>query len=152
MFSGIKGWGLLIAAIAIFAMVGAAVGYHLTVVGGLNTQITTLTDKNTQLTTDKTKLETALEASDAAIRQRDELNRQMIAQLAAITDRDAQTVKELKEARQELASAKRNTALKRAREGKKAELLLKTINKSAACQTAHFGESGTCRNGQWVPR
>lgn len=152
MFSGIKGWGLLIAAIAIIAMVGAAVGYHTITVNGLKVQVKEKDAKIAQLTIDFTKMETAYKSAEAALKQRDELNRQMIAQLAAITDRDAQTVKELKEARQELASVKRNTALKRAREGKKAELLLKTINKSAACETAHFGEAGTCRNGQWVPR
>lgn len=152
MFSGIKGWGLLIAAIAILAMVGAAVGYHAVVVRGLNSQITTLTTKNEQLTTDKTKLEVAVASKDAAIAQRDAINKQMIDQLTQITERDAQTVKELKQARQELSSVKRNSALKRVRQSKKAELLLKVINKSAACETAHFGEQGTCRNGQWVPR
>lgn len=152
MFSGIKMWVLLLAGLAILAMVGAAVGYHLTVVHGKDTQITELTKKNEQLTTDKTKLEVAVASKDAAITQRDAINKQMIDQLTQITERDAQTVKELKQARQELSSVKRNTALKRVRASKKAELLLKVINKSAACETAHFGEAGTCRNGQWVPR
>lgn len=81
------------------------------------------------------------------IKQKEETAIQVINELTAIRNADRKLQQELIDKRRKLEEA--NKKLESLRQSSKNELLLKTINKSAKCQTEHFGENGVCKNGIW---
>jgi len=132
-------------------VISAAVGYHFYVVSSKDNQIIILQNENTGLRLDNVSLKTSNASLETNIKQRDEINAQMLQELTNIRNADAHLQKELDDKRARLLESERAKKLDNLRNSKNADTLLDFINKNAQCQTLHFGEDGICRLGIWHP-
>jgi len=157
MFSSIAsfftgGSGTLLSVLGLLVVVSGLVGYHFYTVEHLDAQLLQAEAKATALAADNAKLSVSNTSLEAAIAQKDQIQKDMLKELSNIRNKDAVLQKQLAEQQKNLESVAHNAKLDKIRSNDKgAKHLLDVINNNVACQTAHFGEDGVCSDGTWKP-